>query len=119
MLNESYPYSCACADERLETEQQRVGALESIVSQLEERMRELSQAALAAPAASALELGGGPAAELVVASNMLRKEWKTANAALSTSRHMLATLEQEYKDARTSKGIKMSLSANRISICQA
>lgn len=63
-------------------------------------MTELSQAAMAAPAASALELGGGPAAELVVASNALRREWKTAHSALSTSRHMLAMLEQEYKESR-------------------
>jgi chromosome segregation ATPase len=90
----------ACrADERLETEQQRVGTLENIVGQLEERMTELSEAAMAAPAASALEVGG-PAAELVVTCNALRKEWKSATAALSTSRHMLSSLEQEYKDSR-------------------
>lgn len=62
-------------------------------------MTELSEVAMAAPAASALEVGG-PAAELVVVSNALRKEWKSATAALSTSRHMLGSLEQEYKDAR-------------------
>lgn len=90
---------CA-ADERLESEQQRVGALENIVGQLEERMTELSAAAMAAPGMSALELGGGPAAELVVASNALRKEWKAATAELSTTRHIMASLEQEYKDAR-------------------
>jgi hypothetical protein len=90
---------CLRTDERLETEQQRVGTLENIVDQLEERMTELSEVAMAAPAASALEVGG-PAAELVVVSNALRKEWKSATAALSTSRHMLGSLEQEYKDAR-------------------
>jgi len=67
-------------------------------------MTELSQAALAAPAASALELGG-PAAELVVASNALRREWKSAHTALSTSRHMLATLEVEYKASRKLKAL--------------
>lgn len=87
------------ADERLEAEQQRVGSLENIVGQLEERMSELSQAAMAAPGISALELGG-PAAELVVASNALRKEWKAATTELTTTRHILASLELEYKDAR-------------------
>lgn len=86
-------------DERLETEQQKVGTLENIVDQLEERMTELSHAALAAPGTSALEIGG-PAAELVVASNALRKEWKNATSALSTTRHLLGTLEQEYQEAR-------------------
>jgi hypothetical protein len=77
-----------------------VGTLEGIVGQLEERLTELSEAAMAAPAASSLELDGGPAAELVVVSNALRKEWKAATAALSTSRHLLGTLEAEYKEAR-------------------
>jgi hypothetical protein len=63
-------------------------------------MTELSAAAMAAPASSSLELDGGPAAELVVVSNALRKEWKAATAALSTSRHLLGTLEAEYNEAR-------------------
>jgi hypothetical protein len=95
------------ADERLEAEQQRVGSLENIVGQLEERMSELSQAAMAAPGISALELGG-PAAELVVASNALRKEWKAATTELTTTRHILASLELEYKDARKQHSSRVS-----------
>jgi hypothetical protein len=83
-----------------------VSTLEGIVGQLEERMQELAQPQGSAPsspsaAASSLAAEGPPAAsELVVASNALRQDWKLAATELATSRHILATLEQEYKDAR-------------------
>jgi DNA repair exonuclease SbcCD ATPase subunit len=98
------PHTHTHADERLDAEQQRVGTLESIVGALEERLSELAEAALSAPAASGLELGGGAAAELVVASTALRKEWKDATAALATTRHILDSLEAEYKAARELRG---------------
>lgn len=50
--------------------------------------------------AGALEIGGGPTAELVIASSALRAQWKDARAALQTSRNMVAMLEQEYKESR-------------------
>ena len=58
--------SCCCfdlslADERLDEEQGRVAALENIISQLEDKMQELSQLALTAgPSMSALEVSCMP-----------------------------------------------------------
>lgn len=65
LLTCSYAVLCTAAamwdlsspDERLDEEQGRVAALESVVTQLEEKMEELSQLALSAgPSMSALEV---------------------------------------------------------------
>jgi len=92
------PHSCTV--ERLDVEQRRVDNLTGVVAQLEARMQELAALAAEAPAGNSLEVCNGPAAELFVAANAIRGQWLEAQAALSTSRNLVAMLEQEYRESR-------------------
>jgi len=89
-----------CTVERLDVEQRRVDNLTGVVAQLEARMQELAALAAKVPASTSLEVCSGPAAELFVAANAIRGEWLEAQAALSTSRNLVAMLEQEYRESR-------------------